>query len=90
MRQWLYDESSSIWIKLYKGFAISLLWLMPILGFILLIRGFIVGAPGIGFLLFLIGTIGSFIVYVINMLLINLLYNVQRTRELVERTQSKP
>ena len=79
----MFNEKSGIWIKIYKVAIIVLL-------FVCIIGGFIIGSTthsiGLAYLGCVRGGVGmGFIQYVLGMILINFLSNVQSIREHIEK-----
>lgn len=96
MSKWFYDASSPLWIKIFRVYAIVFFWLTAIGG---LVFGILDDAAvidifyedGYGWLVWgAVGVLYAFIGYVINMLIINFLHNIQKIREVLEASaQSK-
>ena len=77
----MFDENSGIWIRIYKGIVIALL-------FVRLVGGFVVGSithsKGLAYLGCVVAGLGiGFIQYIFGMLAVNFFANVQKIRETI-------
>ena len=93
MDNWIFDSNNKIWIVLYKRFSIFILFAIPIIGMVLLIVFFLDNGASfydllvnpilLIFSLILFSAI-SFVIYTINMIIINMLHNIQQSKNLLE------